>query len=63
MLIPVMLSFEMKTRTWKELDFNEQIVYIRQAEYIQEKRYFPEMTVISVAEILYYRDEKVESDK
>jgi hypothetical protein len=63
MLIPVMLSFEMKTRTWKELDFNEQIVYIRQAEYIQEKGYFPEMTVISVAEILYYRDEKVESDK
>lgn len=50
----------MKTRTWKELDFNEQIVYIRQAEYLQEKGYFPGMDYYKVAEILYYRDEKAE---
>lgn len=50
-------------KSWKELDFNEQMKYLNQAEYLQEKGYFPEMTAISVAEILYYRDEKVESEK
>lgn len=46
--------------TWKELDFQGQMVYIRKAEYLQEKGYFVGMYYYKVAEILYYRDEKVE---
>ena len=42
-------------KSWKELDFREQMVYIRQAEYLQEKGYFPGMDSFVVAEILYKR--------
>ena len=49
-------------KSWKELDFNEQMKYLNQAEYLQEKGYFPGMDPYKVAEMLFYRDEKVESD-
>jgi len=42
-------------KKWKELDFNEQMVYISQAEYLQEKGYFPGMDPFVVAEMLYYK--------
>lgn len=42
-------------KSWKELDFREQMMYIRQAEYLQEKGYFPGMDSFVVAEILYKR--------
>lgn len=42
-------------KSWKELDFREQMVYIRQAEYLQKKGYFPGMDSFVVAEILYKR--------
>ncbi len=45
-------------KPWKLLDFSEQLKYIRQAEYLQEKGYFVGMDSFKVAEILYYRDEK-----
>lgn len=45
-------------KSWIELDFSEQVKYIRQAEYLQERGYFVGMDSYKVAEILYYRDEK-----
>lgn len=38
---------------WKLLDFHEQLVYIRQAEYLQEKGHFPGIDSFVLAEMLY----------
>lgn len=45
-------------KTWKELDFREQMVYVSQAEYLQEKGYFPGMDPFVVAEMLYNKRNK-----
>ena len=44
--------------TWKELDFREQMVYIRQAEFLQEKGHFPGVDSFVVAEMLYRKRNK-----
>jgi hypothetical protein len=51
-----MMKFLMKS--WKELDFREQMMYIRQAEYLQEKGYFPGIDPFVVAEMLYRKRNK-----
>jgi len=45
-------------KTWKELDFREQMVYVSQDEYLQEKGYFPGMDPFVVAEMLYNKRNK-----
>jgi hypothetical protein len=42
-------------KSWKELDFREQMVYIRQAEQLQEKGYFPGIDSYKLAEMLYLK--------
>lgn len=44
--------------TWKELDFQEQIVYIKQAEFLQEKGHFPGVDSFVLAEMLYRKRNK-----
>lgn len=45
-------------KSWKELDFRDQKEYIRQAEYLQEKGYFPGVDSFKVAEMLYKKRQK-----
>ena len=45
-------------KSWVELDFHEQVVYIRQAEQLQEKGYFPGWDSYKLAQVLYMRRNK-----